>query len=191
MSIKKQIFQDIGDYLMQKLSNFPADLDLPDLKWFDKQMGQFTSGDQFYSLPLPCILMEYGQFNWQTISKNQQKGTGILRFYIYFENYADSFNGSVNESLALRYFEFTEQAQMTLQGFSLPYMAPLERVTDAEDTEQDMIITSMIDYNTTIYDTSTDEQRDHILTEPDIIVERVKRISRPDRDPFKDGFIIQ
>lgn len=183
MSVKKTIYKAIATHLMAKLNNetnsqFPNDL--PALKWFDKQMGQFTDAETSYALPLPTILMEYGQFTWTTQGKNTQKGDGVIRFYIYFENYANSFTGSLNQELALQFFEFGEEVHKALQGLAIAnILGPLDRVTDAEDTEQDMIITSILEYNATIYDASTNETRNYIEVEPGLNVEYKKESNRP------------
>jgi hypothetical protein len=191
MSIKKEIFIQMGAYLMDALKDFPPELNLPNLQHFDKQMGQFTSPELFNAIPLPCILMEYGQFSWATIGKNQQKGSGNIRFYLYFENYADSNTGSVNQDLALQFFEFSEQANMALNGLSLPGMAALERVSDNEDTAQDMIITSMVDFGTVIIDSASDYTRKFVMTDPDVTVVKVDQTSRPAASAFTDGFILK
>jgi hypothetical protein len=200
MSIKKDLYTQIGAYLMAALQTYdavaapagilPAGLALPGLKWFDKQMGQFTNPELAYSMPLPCILMEYQQFNWYTVGKNEQRGNGTIKFYIYFENYADAFTGSVNQQLALNFFDFTEYVNLALQGFHLPNMSALDRVTDNEDSAEDMIITSMAEYGTIITDTTTDESRNFVLTNPAVNVTRVPQTSRPGRGGFTDGFVI-
>ena len=200
MSVKKDLFTQIGAYLMQTLQNFdatlypkgvlPQELNLPGLKWFDKQMGQFTTPEMSYAIPLPCILMEYQEFEWETVGKNQQRGNGTIRFYIYFENYADAFLGSVNQDLALRFFEFTEQVNLALQGLSLENMTPLLRVTDNEDSAEDMIITSQAEYGTIITDATTDYSRNFVLVDPSVTVTKVPQPTRPARAPFTDGFLI-
>jgi hypothetical protein len=200
MSVKKELFEQTGDYLMATLQNpdtdhpygaFDPALNLPGLKHFDKQMGQFNNPEMFNAIPLPCILMEYQAFDWKTIGKNQQKGNGIIRFYIYYENYADSFNGSVNESIALNFFLFTEEVHKSLNGLSLPNMAALERIGDNEDSAQDMIVTSTVDYATVINDSSSDFSRKFVLTDPAVKVEKVHQTSRPANEPYQDGFITQ
>ena len=188
MSVKKDLFTQLGAYLMETLQNFDPTLNLPNLAWFDKQMGQFTTPELSYAIPLPCILMEYQSFSWETVGKNQQRGNGVIRFYIYFENYADAFTGSVNQDLALRFFEFTEQVNLALQGLGLPNMTPLLRVSDNEDSAEDMIITSIVDYGTIITDASTDIARNFILVDPNVTVTKVEKTSRPVRAGFIDGY---
>lgn len=204
MSVKKEIFLQIGAHLMGVLQTpdpldpdkfpkgiFSPEMDLPGLGWFDKQMGQFTTPEQFYGIPLPCILMTFGAFTWSSMGKNLQKGEGVIRFETYFENYADSFTGSINQALALRFFDFTEQVNLALQGFAIPYkMQRLERITDNEDDAQDMVIKSLVEYNTVIFDSSTDSTRNLTLVDADMVVTRLKQTTRPAGTDWLDGFII-
>ena len=190
MSLKKDIYSQIGTYLMGTLKNFDTGLNLPDLAFFDKQMGQFSRPETSYALPLPCILMELRNFSYETLGKNQQKGNGILRFYIYFENYADGFAGSANQAQALRFYAFSEKVNLALQGFALPNMAPLTRVFETEDNKEDMIITSIIDYGTIITDTSTNESANFSLANPSLSVNKVHGIKRPPQGGFVDGFLM-
>lgn len=188
MSIKKDIFTQIGTYLMDTLKDFPSDLNLPDLAWFDKQMDQFANPELALAIPLPCILMEYRQFEWQTVGKNQQRGTGSIRFYVHFENYADTFTGTVNQQLATRFFDFTEQVNLALQGFTLPNMTPLTRTSDNTDTSGNMIMTAVTDYGTIITDYTTDEESKYVLVEPDITVTRLDKTTRPVPVGYIDGY---
>ncbi len=80
----------------------------------------------------------------------------------------------------MQFWRFTEEVNKYLQGLSIEgILSPLDRVTDAEDIEQDMIITSITEYSTTIFDSSTNETRNYIEVNPDMNVERKKQISRP------------
>jgi hypothetical protein len=189
MNIKKDLFTQIGTYLMATLKSFPTELDLPDLAWFDKQMDQFTNPELAYAIPLPCILMEYRQFEWQNVGKNQQRGNGNIRFYIYFEKYADTFDGAVDLGPATRFFDFTEQVNIALQGFSLPNMTALTRVSDNNDGSANMVITGTVDYGTIIIDATTDEERQFVLVDPDVTVTRVDTTTRPAAHGYIDGFL--
>lgn len=202
MSVKKTIFKNLGARLMSKLVNLtyqippvdpetvPTNEPLPDLKWYDKQMGQFENPEQSFALPLPTILLEFGQFAWSTTGQNNQKGEGSIRVYIYFENYANSFTGSLNQDLALQFFEFTEAVHRVLQGYGIvETMSPLVRIGDAEDIAQDMIITSVMDYSCTIYDNATDRTRNFTDVDPDLTVEYMKVSSRPAVVPPTDFLV--
>jgi hypothetical protein len=198
MSVKKDKFIEIGAYLMAALKTFdaiaapqgiiPIGSTLPALAWFDKQMGQFTNSELAQAIPLPCILMEYQPFTWVTVGKNVQRGNGNIRFYIYFENYADAYTGSMNQDLALQFFDFTDFANLALQGFSLDHMTALQRVGDNEDSAEDMIITSQVDYGTILTDVSTEEALRFTIVDPDVVVTKLEQSTRPVRPGFKDGY---
>lgn len=201
MSAKKELFKELGTYLMEVLQTtseltpngiIPPELNLKGLQWFDKQMGQFDTPEASYTLPLPCILMQYQPGTWYTIGKNQQRWTGNIRFWIYFENYADAFTGSINQDLALQFFDFSEYVNIALQGyFSSNCPTPLDRVGDNEDSAEDMIVTSQVDYSTILIESATSDDRRFVAADPDVKVERVKNTSRPDRRNFTDGFVIK
>jgi hypothetical protein len=167
-----------------------TEMNLPGLKMFDKQMGQFTSPQMALAMPLPCILMEYQPFTWIRVGKQEKRGTGAIRFYIYYENYADAFTGSVNQTLALQFFMFTEQVNMLLEGYCFRGMEELTLTGDNEDTAEDMIITSTVDYGTILTDVSAREERGFTLIDPTVVIEMVKQTTRPARPEFRDGFII-
>jgi hypothetical protein len=201
MSVKKDIFLEMSAYAMAKLQTYDANLHpqgaftpemaLPGLAWFDKQMGQFTAPDLATAMPLPCILMEYQPFNWRRIGKGVQHGTGSIRLYIYFENYASSFNGSFNQQTALNFFMFTEQVNAIFEGYSIENkMMKLERISDNEDTAEDMIITSTVDYGTVIYDKSIATFNGGVPVDANLIVNKVDSTGRPARQSFIDGFVI-
>lgn len=180
MSIKKEIYKTIGDLLTGKLINLPGGL--PDLQWFDKQMGQFDTSASALAIPLPAILMEYGAMVWQTTGANNQKGSGNIKFTIYYENYANSFQGSPEQDLALQSLDFTAAVHEVLQGFGINnIMSALTRVGDTEDTVQDMVIVSTIQYSTYLFDHSTDLTRNYIdIADPDLVVEYKDESSRPE-----------
>jgi len=190
MAVKKDIFKALGDYLMLNATNLPDGL--PNLKWVDKQMGQFTDPATAFALPLPTVLISFLDFDWETIGKGVQKGMGSIRIEVYFENYANSFTGSLNQELALQFWEFTEDViHKLLQGYAIKdLMSPMSRIRDAEDAEQDMIITSTMEYAVTIFDGITDETRNFIDVDPDLIVEYKKESSRPVPDSENKTFLI-
>lgn len=201
MSAKKDLYVAMSEYLMSRMqikgTGFPdgllaAEMNLPGLKWFDKQMGQFTHPELSYAIPLPGILMQYMPFQWTTVGKRQQRGAGILRFSLYFENYADSFNGSVNSDIALRFFEYSEVLHQALQGLLLDGITTtaLDRVGDNEDEAEDMIVTTTMDYSVVLADAAADYSRNYEMANADVVVEKVRATSRPGNPTFTDGFVL-
>jgi len=85
---------------------------------FDKYRGQLDTPGIF-TFPRPAIFMSFGRFEWESGINGTQRGTGVIKFRIAVENYADSFEGSFNQDLALEFFEFNEKVHEALQGLSV------------------------------------------------------------------------
>src|SRR6185437_2811549 len=106
-------------------------------------------------------------------------------FWVYFENYADSFNGSMNQDKALQFFDFNEAVHQSLQGFDGDLFTALDRVSDEDDEDQDMIIGTVFEYTTLITDTSADEHRKYTVV-TDICPEG-KFVDSINRPPINSG----
>jgi hypothetical protein len=195
MSVKGDIFRQLSTYLMETLQNydpvahpegvFLPEMNLPGLAWVDKQMGQMNHPELSQLVPLPAILIGFRKTTWNSESRRVQKGDSVLTFWVYFENYADSFTGSINQDIALRFFEFNEQVHLALQGYDGDLFTRLDRISDEEDEEQDMIIGTLFEYSTIISDRSADEHRNYqVVTNTSATPAYVNGIVRP---PAYDG----
>lgn len=171
MSVKGLTFKEIGTYLKQAV---------PELKWFDKDKGQFENISN-HVMPLPAVLMSFGRTPYQTQSGLIQKGTLTLRFRIGYENYADSFTGSINQDKALEFFDFNEAIYVALSGLSTTYMKNLERTADEDDQDHKNVIVTIMEFTGTLIDDAADECKNFVLTEPELNVEHVKEVTRPDQ----------
>lgn len=167
MSIKGDIFKAIGDKLMQKLQ-FP-DGSLPNLMWYDKDFGQAKlMQDGIIAMPLPAILFTFRTPNWNSTSSNIQHGESVLRVRVVFENYADSFEGSVNQDKAIQFFEFNEKVHLALQGMQGENFTSLTRNGDDEDDDHNNVVVTDIFYSTIISDESADTNSGTEVENPSI-----------------------
>jgi hypothetical protein len=197
MSVKGDIFRQLSNYLMQTLQTydpvlhpngvFTPEMSLPGLVWVDKQMGQFNHPELAQLVPLPAILIGFRKTNWDSESRRVQKGDSIITFWVYFENYADSFTGSMNQDKALQFFDFNEEVHKALQGYDGDLFTALDRATDEDDEDQDMIIGTIFEYSTVIADSSADEHRKYqVITDATATGKYVHQITRPPRDSGDD-----
>ncbi len=201
MSVKKEIYLALSNYLMATLNSTPdehghltpaqqeyADMNLPNLVFFDKQMGQMNHPELFNAIPLPAILFSFRRIDWESESRRVQKGNAIFTFWAYFENYADSFNGSMNQEKAIQFFDFNEAVHKALQGLEGEYFTSLDRVSDEDDEDHDMIIGTIFEYATTVADSSADEHRKYTaVTDKGAQGAVVGTITREDRPGSDDG----
>lgn len=183
MSTKKHTQKEIGAYLKTQL---------PELEFFDKYRGQLENMTMF-SFPRPAIFMSFGRFEWNTLSSGLREGKGLIKFRIVVENYAESFSGSINEDLALQFFDFNQSVNEKLQGLSGTYFSSLDLKSDEDDEDHGNVIVTIMEYATTLIDNSTSTTKNYILQDPELNVEYLNKEdfpATPDGNPEDAHFII-
>jgi hypothetical protein len=165
MSIKGDIFKAIGQHLMDKLQF--SNNHMPSLQWFDKDFGQADLiKEGIVALPMPAALISFRTPNWSSALSGVQQGSTTIRVRILWENYADSFQGSINQDKAIQFFEFNELAHKALQGFSGEFFSGLDRNADDEDDDHTNVVITDMFYATIITDDSSDNTGFEPITDP-------------------------
>lgn len=179
MSIKGDIFKALSAHLMEKLQ-FAEQQNLPNLIWVDKDFGQAQLIQEgIINLPMPAILISFKTPTWVSRLSKTQTGETLIRIRILFENYADSFQGSINQEKAIQFFEFTEKAHLALQNLQGENFTSLTRTADEEDDDHNNVVVSDIFYTTLITDASAEGNNTTVVTEPTASAVETA-ITRPD-----------
>jgi len=186
MSVKKDIYIAITEYLKTNLNGAG---DVPALAWIDKDMGQLNNLEQFHPLPMPAILMSFGQTRWTTLNPTTQQGETTMRFKVICENYADSFDGSPDQALAISFFDFNEEVYKTLQGLQGATFTPMIRVGDEEDEEHGNFIVTILDFATTITDITAKPSAKFVDAEANSDVQYKKTLGAP-ADKMVSDFVL-
>lgn len=170
---KNTTYKTIGNYLMQQLGTGTItvvetdaegeeyDLEVPGLKWYDKQRGQVAHLTKELGIPFPAVLISFPDADFEQLGGGAQKGMTTVRITTLFENFADTFYGSPNQDVALKYFHFNDLIFETLNGFSGSCFSSLVRVRETEDEDHDFLIITTIDFATEI----TEQGRNRIERE--------------------------
>jgi hypothetical protein len=173
MSIKASIFTDLTARLMAML-RFDIQIDangnpvldeddneipiaepaLPNLQWVDLDAGQFELIDSGVFLPLPAVLIAFQETEFTPTLQQEQTGKGIIRIGIGYENYAASYEGSVDQAEALKYLAFCETVYTALQGYSTPNFERMVRVREINDDNYSNVIVNYIEFSTLWHDGS-------------------------------------
>ena len=168
MGAKKDTFKQMDAYLM----NF-----IDGLKWFDKDKQQFEDIDNNV-MPLPAVLMSFGRTPYENQGENIKHGNVNIRFRIGFENYADSYTGSINQDKALEFFDFNEAVFSALQGLDLQYVKNLDLTADEDDVQNKNVIVTVLEFSgTLIIDTSNVQS-----VTPGLKLNPVKEVARPPKE---------
>ena len=181
MSVKKHTQKEIGTYLKTQV---------PTLAHFDKYRGQLDATGMF-SFPRPAVFMSFGRFEWESGVNGTQRGTGVIRFRIAVENYAEAYEGSINQDAALEFFEFNEKIHEALQGLSGTYFEALKRVSDEDDEDHGNVIVTIMEYQTTLIDNSASVTKNYLLVDPELDTEFVNKENFPEGETLTGGFHIQ
>ncbi|MDY3352312.1 hypothetical protein PG357_10005 [Riemerella anatipestifer] len=179
MSVKGDIYKTIEAHLMDNVEGLAV---------VDKDRGQLENISEF-AMPFPAILMSYGRFEYEPIGGGLKKGTGTIQFRVAYENYADSYSGSINQDLALQFFEFNEQVQNALEGFSSDLFSPLTLIADEDDKDHKNIIVTIFEYETTIVNKSGANDKNYIQVDATPKVRYTQKENLPKREAHND-FII-
>lgn len=186
MSVKKSIYTQLDGYLKTQMT-FTGPNALPSLKWVDRDTGQLQYLDQDI-VPTPAILIKFGRVDYKTTGNNTQQGLGTIRFTLIVENYADSFEGSVNQNKAIEYWELLEAMHKALQGTSGTAFTPLDRVAEPEEEVMGNLIVCYAEYATIITDNSADGSSNIVLTDPELDVKRLATL--PAGATLNDRFVV-
>lgn len=182
MSVKGSIYKQIAEHLMANITN---------LQMVDKDKGQLENMSQFV-LPLPAVLVSFGRFEYDNIGGGFKKGQGTIRFKVAYENYADSYTGSINQDLALQFFDFNEAVQNALEGFSSDLFSPLQLIADEDDQDHKNVIVTLFEYETTIVNKSGIADKNYIKVDAEPKVTYVDKKSIPKRNAtIESDFIIK
>lgn len=186
-STKGLVFKQLAAHLMEQMAA-PGN-DLPALVWVDMDKGQFDSPEDVF-LPLPAIVISFGSTQWESQSSKAQQGNALLTFSIGFENYAEMYEGSVNQEIALKYWEFTEKIHTLLQGTSGERFSAMDRVQEDEyiNPERPNMLICKYGYTTKLVDNSAMDGVNYVLADPDVSITRTS--SAGEDPPVEDPLLL-
>lgn len=75
------------------------------IEWVDLWHNQVGFLETEHPFPTPAIFMGFRSNNMQDLSQRVQKVNIQIDFYLYFETFADTFEGSYNQDTALNFLK--------------------------------------------------------------------------------------
>lgn len=175
MSVKGTTYKEITDHLKATV---------PAIQWVDKDRGQLEDAGNFV-FPRPAVFVSFGLGQYESQGGGILKGDKILRVRTCYENYADSFTGSLNQEKALAYFEFDEAVHKALEGFNGTHFQGLTKISDEDDLDHTNLIVQVLEYTMNITDDSAATKNDFVLIDPDPTL-KVARITAAEMNALKD-----
>lgn len=172
------MFQEITSFIKETVK---------EIEFVDKYRGQLEDVNN-YVYPRPAVFVSFGRFEWETTTLNNQLGKGVVRIRTVVENYADAFEGSINQEQALAFFDINEKVHNALQGMSGTYHTPLLRIVDEDDEQHNNLIVTLFEYETTLMDNTTIVNKNYVLTDAELNLKYVNKKDFPKPKPESPYF---
>ncbi len=181
MSIKGIVFKEISDHLESQVE---------ELIYIDKDRGQ-TEKENVVIVPKPAVLIAFMRFEWSDIGNGIKLGKGLVRVRVICENYAESYSGSIDQELALAFFDLNDKVDAALEGLSGTKFSEMKKVSDEDDLDHNNVIVTVYEYETTITDDTRANCSKMIKVDAEPVVNYIAKENLPKRQVnIKSDFII-
>ncbi|KFF13104.1 hypothetical protein IW15_10090 [Chryseobacterium soli] len=171
MSIKGIVFKEITDHL---------EMQVEELIYIDKDRGQ-AEKENVLLIPKPAVLIAFMRFEWSDIGNGIKEGKGAIRVRVICENYAESYTGSIDQDLALVFFDLNEKVDAALEGLSGTKFSEMKKVADEDDLDHGNVIVTVYEYETTIIDDTKANCTKMIKVDAEPIIKYITKENLPER----------
>lgn len=135
---------------------------VPEIKWIDQDLGQLEHYEIRPSVAWPCVLIDFGNTNYDEMPGNVQWGNAAFSLRLGFPSFSPSQSGaptSVKEQ-ALQYYELEQFLYQAIQGYDGDgLIQPATRINAmTERRDGDNFRVRVLVFNTTFMDDSAAEQ---------------------------------
>ena len=100
---------------------------LPWVNYIDLQKGQFRRLDNNYPIPLPALLIEFGNVNYSNTLKNKQIGEITINIELYLPCVTDSFDNAELEDETIQILDRWDELYKAFHGFNCEQITKLVR----------------------------------------------------------------
>ena len=181
MSINGIVFKEITDHL---------EAHVEELIYIDKDRGQVEK-ENVLIVPKPAVLIAFMRFEWSDIGNGIKEGKGTVRVRVICENYAESYTGSIDQDLAIAFFDLNEKVDAALEGLSGTKFSEMKKIADEDDLDHGNIIVTVYEYETTIIDDTKAICTNMVKVDAEPIVKYVKKENLPERQVnIQSDFIV-
>lgn len=105
------------------------------VKWADLWHNQVGFLEEEHPFPTPAVFMAFRSGKITDLSQKVQQVNLQVDFYIYFETFADTYNGAINEDDALNFLDTVDELNKLLHGTNGINYSGMKRVGfNPEDT---------------------------------------------------------
>lgn len=108
--------------LAQKLENA-----LPDIKWIDLWHSQVYNLPDEHPFPTPALFLAFRSNNMKNTGLNVQQVTAQVDVFLFYETFADTYSGNINQDDALEFLDLMDAINRTLHGSQGTHYSSMSR----------------------------------------------------------------
>ena len=108
-----QNFKNLYLELAEKISQ-----NLPEIEWIDLWHSQVYNLAEEHPFPTPAVFLAFRSAGIQNIGVKVQQVTLQVDVFLFFETFADTYNGGINQEEALAFLDAIDGINKTLHGSS-------------------------------------------------------------------------
>lgn len=86
------------------------------VKWIDLWHDQINFLETEHRFPAPAVFLNFRILNAEDIGEKAQMLTTQIEVYVFYETFADTYKGSVNQNSALEFLNLLDEIHKTLHG---------------------------------------------------------------------------
>lgn len=114
-----ELYKELADIITTNIN---------EVKWVDVWKNQVSFLDSELPFPAPAVFLAFQSDNMSDLSQKQQDITMLVTAYIYYETFAESFEGSYNQDSALGFGEILTNVHKNLHGTSGTNFSSMKRI---------------------------------------------------------------
>lgn len=104
---------------------------LPEIEWFDLWHNQVNFLTEEHPFTTPAVFASYRTTNTDDLGEKVQKVNLQVDFYLYYETFADTFNGASNQESALEFIDLMDKLNAVFHGTSGTNYSEMRRINFA------------------------------------------------------------
>lgn len=98
------------------------------VEWIDLWNNQVTNLDNEHPFPAPALFLAFRANNMLDMGEKIQEVNVMVDVFLFYETFADTYQGAFNQSDALKYLTLQSEIQKVLHGSSGEHFSSMRRV---------------------------------------------------------------
>lgn len=128
---------------------------VPEIRYIDQDFGQLDFYKDRPAVALPCLLVDFTNTTYDTLSQQEQLGKVMIQCRLGFQPFSNSNNLTPSQfkEKALAYYELERKVFLALQNWAPDEMCqPLVRLNEGSEKREDPLRVRIMMFDTTFQD---------------------------------------